>query len=93
MTPTEKQRADRRLHYLQIITKTASYTMPLVDLEKYRDLLTPQPMGNPCLQVINEECSVLSIMWSVVLEINVSHFMVTKGVAGYRLETIYKAET
>jgi hypothetical protein len=91
LTPTEKQHIDNKLHYLQIITKRAAYTLPLVDLEKYRDQLKPTPWGNPCLQVINEECSILSIMWETVLEINVSHFLVTDSVAGYRLETIYKA--
>jgi len=81
-----------QLDYVQVRTKTAHYVMPRVDIDKYRPLLQPQPMGNPCLQIINDELSVLSVMWDLVVEVNVSHLMVTEGVVGYRLETIYKAE-
>lgn len=84
---------ETQLDYVQVLTKTAHYVMPRVDLAKYRDQLHPQPMGNPCLQIINEELSVLSIMWDLVTEVNVSHLLVTDGVVGYRLETLYKAGT
>lgn len=81
---------DHELHYVQIRTKTSYYVMPRVDLEKYRALLKPEH-GNPCLQIINEDLNVLSIVWSQVTEINIAHFMVTEGVAGYKLETLWQS--
>jgi hypothetical protein len=80
------------LHYIQIHTKGSHYVMSRVDLDKYRGQLQPQPMGNPCLQIINEEMSVLSILWDLVTEINVGHVDITDGKVSYRLETLYKAE-
>lgn len=81
----------KQLHYIQIKTKTSHYVMPRVDLEKYRALLQPEQYGNPCLQIINEDLSVLSIIWDQVVTVNVAHLMVTEGVTGYRVETIWSA--
>lgn len=78
------------LYHLQIVTKKASYTVPLVDVGKYRSQLQPQ-LGNPCLQIINEELSVLSILWELVVEINVGHIDAVDGKVSHRLETLYKA--
>lgn len=54
------------LYKIVIETKSGNYEIPSVDLEKYREQLSPVPFGNPCLQIINEELSVLSITWDRV---------------------------
>lgn len=56
----------KMLYRIMITTHSGLYELPGVDLDKYRDQLHPQPYGNPCLQIINEELSVLSITWDRV---------------------------
>jgi hypothetical protein len=85
-----------KLHYVQIRTEKSHYVMPRVHLERFKEQLLAHkayPYANPCLQIINEDASVLSIVWDHVVEINVSHLMVTEGVAGYRLETLWTKQS
>ena len=52
---------------LHIVTKHGEYSIPNVDLEKYRHSFVLGVDNNPCLQVINETYGVLSITWSEVI--------------------------
>lgn len=61
--------SNKTLHQVVIETESGLYTLPAVDLEKYNGLLHPTPYGNPCLQIINEECSVLSVTWDRVIAV------------------------
>lgn len=59
-----------QLATLKIETKAGVYTLPLVNLDMFRGrLLDPNLIYNPCLQIINEEHSVLSIVWAYVTSI------------------------
>jgi hypothetical protein len=55
---------------LHITTKHGDYSIPNVDLEKYRHSFEPGLDHNPCLQVINESYGVLSLTWSEVLHVH-----------------------
>lgn len=49
---------------IHIYTKHGSYSIPQVDLHRYREEIVSRTHTNPCLQILNEACSVLSVMWS-----------------------------
>lgn len=60
---------DKKIVTLLIWTKGGSYQVPLVDIERHVLALDPVLSQNPCLQIINEEHGVLSLVWEHVTKI------------------------
>lgn len=58
--------SNKILYRIIVETFSGTYELPDVDLEKCKDQLTPTQFGNPCLQIVNEELSILSIPWNRV---------------------------